>query len=219
MVVILCGKSGSGKDAICKKLIESGYSPIISTTSRPKRDGEVDGVDYNFVDKDTFIQFIEHDFLIEYRSYNTLVDNIPDTWYYGILKQEFDLSKKDYVVILDIDGTREFKDYIERTNGSDYCKVFYIFASDDVRKLRAMNRGSFNETEWNRRLEADLVDFAVDRVDSVDATIINNNGLLSDSVAAIKELVTQSSIDKAIKAVNKGEQLIGGYFHGIEEEY
>ena len=140
MFVILCGKSGSGKDAICKKLIEDGYTPIISTTSRPKRDGEVDGVDYNFVDKDTFLQFIEHDFLIEYRSYNTLVDNVPDTWYYGILKQEFDQLGKNYVVILDIDGTREFKDYIERTKGPDHCKVFYIFASDDVRKLRAVNK-------------------------------------------------------------------------------
>ena len=219
MFVILCGKSGSGKDAICKKLIEDGYTPIISTTSRPIRDGEVDGVDYNFVDKDTFLQFIEHDFLIEYRSYNTLVDNVPDTWYYGILKQEFDQLGKNYVVILDIDGTREFKDYIERTKGPDFCKVFYIFASDDVRKLRAVNRGSFNETEWNRRLEADLVDFSVDKVDSVDAVVINNNGLLSDTVAVIKELATQASIERGLKAVNRGEQLIGGYFHGIEEEY
>lgn len=41
MIYILCGKSGSGKDYIMKKLIQyCGLSPIVSWTSRPMRDGE-----------------------------------------------------------------------------------------------------------------------------------------------------------------------------------
>ena len=179
MFVILCGKSGSGKDAICKKLIEDGYTPIISATSRPMRDGEVDGVDYNFVDKDTFLQFIEHDFLIEYRSYNTLVDNVPDTWYYGIKKEPLD-ENIQHSVILDLEGAKSFLDYY----GDDNWCVIYIGCNDETRKERVMNRGSFDETEWNRRLADDKIKFSKDNINEIaDFMILNNKGCDIKSVA------------------------------------
>lgn len=151
MVIILVGKSASGKDTIAKQLVSLyGYEPIVSLTSRPMRDSEVDGREYNFVSKKEFEMLIKNDRLIEYRSYNTLVNNVADTWYYGLLKAEFDV-KKNYVVVLDIDGAKSFIDYVGKKN----CMVFYIHSSDELRKCRAKTRGSFDETEWNRRLEDD----------------------------------------------------------------
>ena len=64
MVLILCGKSGSGKDAMAKNLVERGFKPIISSTSRPIRKGETDGVEYNFVTREKFEQLIEYDELV-----------------------------------------------------------------------------------------------------------------------------------------------------------
>lgn len=178
MILILCGKSGSGKDAILRKLVsEHGYMPIISTTTRKPRFGEMDGVAYYFTTKKEFLKLIEYDMLIEYRTYNTLVNNTPDTWYYGIEKRYFD-DRCDYVVILDIKGTKEFIKYA----GKDKCVVQYIETSDDVRELRAKNRGSFDKHEWDRRLEADAVDFSEEEIESVSDYIVNNNGLLKDAI-------------------------------------
>jgi len=73
------------------------------------RDGESQGNPYNFVTSSEFKRLIEHDFLIEHREYNTLVDGNPDTWYYGVEKSAINPSV-DYVVVLDIVGLRGFKD-------------------------------------------------------------------------------------------------------------
>ena len=65
MLLIICGKSGSGKDALLKRLVQHyGFCPIISTTSRPPRFGEMNGVEYNFVSKEKFLELIDRDVLL-----------------------------------------------------------------------------------------------------------------------------------------------------------
>ena len=56
MILILCGKSGCGKDTLFKKLVNEDhlFSPIISTTTRPMRKGEKEGREYYFTDEATF---------------------------------------------------------------------------------------------------------------------------------------------------------------------
>ena len=49
VVIALFGKSGAGKDYLIKTLPPNEYHKIIPTTTRPKRDYEVNGVDYNFI--------------------------------------------------------------------------------------------------------------------------------------------------------------------------
>ena len=67
MYLILCGKSGSGKDTILKRLCKRGFTPIVSLTSRPIREGETNGVEYNFVSRELFESLIRDKKLIEYR--------------------------------------------------------------------------------------------------------------------------------------------------------
>lgn len=179
MITILCGKSGSGKDYISKKLIDKGYIPIISWTSRPMRENEIDGREYHFCTRREFEYMIETDKLLEYRSYNTLYNGINDTWFYGLLKEKLD-NEKNYVVILDLKGTKEFIKYY----GKDNCKVFYIEASDKIRTERAMKRGSFDKTEWERRLIADGEDFGEEkfREIEVDVVRVRNEGDGEDDI-------------------------------------
>jgi guanylate kinase len=48
MFLILCGKSGSGKDKILNELVNKhNYESIVSYTTRPMRDGEMEGREYN----------------------------------------------------------------------------------------------------------------------------------------------------------------------------
>lgn len=182
MITILIGKSGSGKDTIREALVNRGYIPLVTTTSRPMREGETDGVQYHFVSKETFIHNINNDQFIEYRTYNTLVNGIPDVWFYGTKKEELD-PEKDYVIVLDLTGAKSFIDHYGREN----CFVVNIEVSDSVRKERAKNRGSFDETEWNRRLADDAVKFeqAGQFADYIhyneNSLTININGLLREN--------------------------------------
>lgn len=190
MILILCGKSGSGKDAIQKELVKAGIRPIVSVTTRPPRAGEVDGVSYYFSTTEDFKKMIENNELIEYRSYDTLVNGVPDTWYYGARKQKLN-PLENYVVVLDVEGSQSFIDYY----GLDNCLVCYIDVQDDVRKQRAQSRGSFDETEWNRRLEADRQDFDDVVVNTFADVVINNSGKLSNSVWKIIAELNKAQCD------------------------
>ena len=182
MFLILCGKSCSGKDSILKEIVKMGYKPIVSVTSRPIREGETNGIEYEFVSRELFESFIKADRLIEYRTYNTLVNGVEDTWYYGLLKDNLDVSE-DYVVILDLNGAESFMDYY----GRNCCFCVYIDAPDEIRTIRAMQRGSFDETEWKRRMAADTEDFNEEAIISTADFRISNTGDLMKTVVAITE--------------------------------
>ena len=71
LLVVISGFSGAGKGTLVKKLMEKydNYALSISMTTRDKRDGEIDGVHYFFVDHKKFEQTIIQDGLLEYASY------------------------------------------------------------------------------------------------------------------------------------------------------
>lgn len=160
---ILVGKSASGKDAVRKQILKiSSYKSIISTTSRPPREGEQEGVDYYFISKDEFIELIEDGAFAEYRKYNAIDKNDESVvWYYGTRKNNKYNERSKYITILDLDGARSFIDFY----GADNCRVCYIFCNDEERERRAKEgRGKdFKQKEWNRRLEDDNKKFALKR--------------------------------------------------------
>ena len=52
MAIIIFGKTASGKSRIVNELVKRGYKKIVTTTTRPARKGEVDGIDYKFITDD-----------------------------------------------------------------------------------------------------------------------------------------------------------------------
>jgi guanylate kinase len=171
MITVLCGKSASGKDTILRELKKEGFEPLISTTSRPMRDGEQEGREYYFVSREEFEKRLEEGKFIEHRAYDTLVGGHPDTWYYGMEKINLDMDR-NYVVVLDLDGTEAF----QKAYGRENIFSVYVDCPDEVRTKRAKHRGSFDETEWNRRLVDDNVKFSEDRVAAVcDITLDNTD--------------------------------------------
>ena len=177
MLVILTGKSGCGKDTLQEELIrKENFKKLISTTTRPKREGEIEGREYYFVDKDKFFQLDKEGFFIEHRSYETLVNNKKDTWYYGLGKQ---LSKEDinsdmYITILDLDGAKAARDYY----GKDNCTIAYISLDDKIRESRASKRGGFDKSEWDRRLEDDKEVFSEENRRGLVNFEISNEGAI-----------------------------------------
>ena len=181
MLLILCGKSGSGKDTVAGEMVKSDdVSRLVSSTSRPMRDGETDGVEYNFCSADEMAKKIADGKMIEYRSYKTSVGGKEETWTYGT--EKFEPSDNIRVAIKDLAGAGILKDYCESIREKVYAVL--VTCPDEIRQERAKARGSFDQTEWNRRLSADAVDFSEDKVRAViDYEVTNNGDFLPGGVA------------------------------------
>lgn len=171
--IILTGKSCSGKDTVAKLITERmGYTKSVSLTSRPKRAGEVDGVDYEFISplvdaEQLFRDKLKYGILINVREYLTFVGLTPAVWYYGTPAKP---KRTMELFIADPEGAREIMDY----HGADRCIVYYISGvSDDTRRARCIARGDFDEHEWNRRLLDDARVFNSETLDALEAISIS----------------------------------------------
>ena len=187
-LLILISKSGNGKDCSLNYLVDKyGFKPLISHTTRPIRPLETNHVTYEFVSDDEFKQMISDNKLIEYRTYNTLVDNIPAVWFYGLSKQTVDGldPNTNYVTIFDVQGTKDFIEYY----GRDNCFVCMLKCDDKIREERAKLRGGFNQIEWNRRLISDSILFNDENTKGLVDHYITNEGTIEELEIKLKELV------------------------------
>lgn len=148
MAIIIFGKTASGKSRIVDELVKKGYKKIVTTTTRPARKGEFDGVDYNFVSVEDFKQFINTRYFAEWKRYDT----VDGTWFYGSPLDEISRSDNKSIVILTPDGYRDIKDELD-----EHISI-YIYANNKTIKNRLSKRGDKKE-EADRRILRDNKDF------------------------------------------------------------
>ncbi len=99
---VISGPSGSGKTTLVKRIIEQ--RPIVeavSTTTRPPRNGEMYGKDYNFLSKDQFIEKIKFGEMFEWAEY---ANN-----FYGTEKGSLYVAP-NVVKIVEVNGAKSFRD-------------------------------------------------------------------------------------------------------------
>ena len=138
-MLILVGPSASGKTQIVKILIEKyGLKKMVTYTSREKRPGEVDGIDYFFLSKEEFEKRIDEGFFIEYVVYNGN--------YYGTAISQV---SSDKVVILEPTGLKHYLNKIK-----DDVKVVFLRCSREIVRIRMQGRGDHFEI-INKRLDLD----------------------------------------------------------------
>lgn len=152
VLVILMGKSGSGKSSVGQELVDRGYRKIITTTTRPPRYGEVNAKDYTFVDDETFEKFKANGYFVETREYETT----EGVWKYGSAVKSFENVTNKEVVILTPDAIPDVVPIL-RKNNKAYV-VVYLKADGNVLRKRLYERGDASE-EIERRLKADDYDF------------------------------------------------------------
>lgn len=151
--LIILGPSGSGKDFLMRKLIEKGLKPCLKWTTRPMRKGEIQGITYNYVSTDEFIESIKSDKFITYQTfYVTPVDSDPQTWYYGITREDFENSQL-FIMTPGEYNSLSFK-------GDDRKKCFVVYLNIDrvIRESRLHSREDKNDS-IKRRLDSDEIDF------------------------------------------------------------
>ena len=144
MLVLYTGSSGVGKGTIMQELLkrDKNIRLSVSNTTRPPREGEIDGVHYNFVTKEQFESLIQKDGYLEYAEY---CGN-----YYGTPKQQVeDLLNQGYDVFLEIDvcgGLHIIDKY------PDVLSIFVLPPSIDTLEKRLRRRGTEDEETILKRL-------------------------------------------------------------------
>lgn len=136
-LIIISGTTCAGKGTVIKKLLANHNDIVLSTsyTSRPKRESEIDGVDYYFVSKEEFERKIENGDFLEYAQ-------VQYGAYYGTPKKEvLELldSGKDVILEIDVQGAKQIKELYP-----DTILIFIMAPSMREVKRRIMMRGDEN---------------------------------------------------------------------------
>lgn len=147
-IIALIGKSGAGKDTLLQEMIKilPNLHEIVSYTSRPQRDYEIDGKSYFFLSEEEFINRIHNNEMLEYTNFNN--------WYYGTGLKSVNPDKIN-IGVFNPSGV-----YALSQNPLIDLKIYYVTASDRIRLIRQLNRElSPNIDEIYRRYKADYDDF------------------------------------------------------------
>jgi len=144
--IIILGPSGSGKDYLRKELLKFGlkYSPKFTT--RPRRDIEIQGEDYDFIDFNLYTKLFEQGKIKT--NQNFVINGV--NWYYGITKENWDNNQ------MFIMTPHELKQISEEELKK--CFVVYLKIDKDTRIQRISERMDYNDS-IQRRVEADEQDF------------------------------------------------------------
>ena len=134
-IYYIMGKSSSGKDTLFQKIKQE--LPMLQTvtlyTTRPKREGEREGVEYHFVTDEQMHIFERQGKVVELRTYNT----VHGAWKYATIEDgQVNLAESDYLMI----GTLESYGKLKKYYGAAYLVPVYIEVEDGERLNRALTR-------------------------------------------------------------------------------
>ena len=163
---MLSGPSGAGKSSLITKITDQ-IGPTyfsISTTTRPIRSGEVDGVHYHFVSVDEFKNDIDQEMFLEYA--------VVHGNYYGTsLGPVKKALKEGKLVIFDIDV--QGHDAVQNRLGDITTSVFITTPTLEELKKRLHNRLTDSEEVISGRIE--MAKREVQRISEYDFLVVNDN--------------------------------------------
>ncbi len=165
ILVVISGFSGAGKGTLLKAMMEKyhNYALSISATTRSPREGEQNGKEYFFVNRESFEKMIEEGQLIEYAQY---VNNYYGTPRQYVFQQMAD--GKDVILEIEIQGALKIKEQFPES-----LLLFVMPPNADELKRRLVGRG----TESTEVIEARLhrAEEEAAGIDSYDYILINDN--------------------------------------------
>lgn len=188
-IYCICGKSSTGKDTIYKRILSDeslGLKNIVTCTTRPIREGEVDGREYRFITDEKAIELENAGKVIEIRAYNT----IYGIWKYMTVDDgDINLDKENYLIIGTLESYVKCKSYFGEAN----IVPIYIEVDDGVRLERALSRERTQDKpkyeEMCRRFLADAKDFSKENLEEAGISKIFINDNLEDCVKEITNYI------------------------------
>ncbi len=176
-IFVVSAPSGAGKTTLVKALRQelTGLSVCISHTTRPRRDGERDGVDYHFVSHEDFNKMAARGEFVEYA---TVFDNL-----YGTSRAAVAAARRHGDILLEIDwqGAQQI-----RRESTEVTSVFVLPPSLTTLKQRLDDRGRDSEEVIAKRMRAALQE--ITHFHEFDYSVVNDDfaRALGDLVAIVR---------------------------------
>lgn len=176
ILVVISAPSGCGKDTVLNELSKRGVgiSRSVSMTTRAKREGEVDGVDYFFTSVEDFKTKITEGYFIEYVNFGAN--------FYGTPKSAVDKMLKNgecVVLKIEVEGAGNIRKLYP-----DAVSIFIAPPSFEELKTRLKNRGTETEAEYTKRVE--IAKEELKRAGEYDYIVINDEiSKCSDDISDI----------------------------------
>ncbi|MEE2701148.1 MAG: guanylate kinase [Chloroflexota bacterium] len=179
LLIIISGPSGVGKDAVLERMRQY-HKPwyfIVTATTRPKRLGEIDGVDYIFMSKGRFQELLDQDGFLEYANVYGRYYGVPQTQIQDAFK-----SGQDVIVKTDVQGARTL-----RSKVSDALLIF--LAPPDMEELerRLRTRKSETESDLEQRIQTAFSEMA--SKSEFDHVVVNHTNSLEVTVRNIEQII------------------------------
>ncbi len=185
---IISAPSGAGKTSLIRELLActDGLRVSVSHTTRAPRPGELDGVNYNFVDRKTFEYLIEHDDFLEYA---TVFDN-----YYGTSRawvEQHLAEGTDIILEIDWQGARIIREKLPGAIG-----IFILPPGREVLEQRLRQRGEDDEATIARRMRDAMEEMSHYR--EYDYLVLNDDfqEALEDLAAIVRACRLRQDIQK-----------------------
>lgn len=170
--------SGAGKTTMARRLLKE-FPKIkfsVSATTRPPREGEVNGKDYFFLSEAEFSEKIKNGAFLEWEKYSGHK--------YGTLRSEVDkLIKSGYFPLLDIEVKGALN--VQKLYNSDAISIFIKPPSMEDLKKRLDNRGSENEKSLQKRLKR--AEMEMSHANDFDFVVVNDD--LETAYSEVKAII------------------------------
>ena len=180
LIVVVSGPSGVGKGTVLKQVFEKDNNLVysVSSTTRSPREGEVNGVHYNFLTTEQFENNIKDGKMLEYAKY---CDN-----YYGTSIEYVDSvieSGKDVVLEIDVQGAVQIME-----KRPEAVTIFILPPSIDVLHSRLTGRGTETKEVIDNRIEQ--AHFELSYADKYQYKVVNAE--LDDAVNEVIDILNKS---------------------------
>lgn len=179
LLIVISGPSGVGKDSVLQRMKARGlpFHFVVTATTRPQRQGEIDGVDYQFVSPDRFAEMIEHSELLEHALVYNENKGIPKEQVRQALR-----SGKDVIMRLDVQGATTI-----RSLCPEALLIFLSTQTED--ELIARLRARKTETPERLSLRIATAREELKRLEAFDYVVINADCKLDEAVDTIVAII------------------------------
>ena len=166
-LIYIMGKSSAGKDTIYQRLKDKIDTNVyVPYTTRPKREGEQEGREYHFIDREEFIELKKNEKVMENRDYNVFNSKgEKDIWTYATIADNQWERQGDFLSIGTLESYTSIVEYLKNHPEKNLNMMpVYIAIDEQEREKRARKREELqakpNYEEMERRLKADNIDFS-----------------------------------------------------------
>jgi guanylate kinase len=179
LLIVLSGPSGAGKDTVLNRMKELGFPLhyVVTTTTRPRRAGEKDGVDYYFRSEAEFQEMMQQGELLEWAQ-------VYGHWY-GVPKQQVKQAlekRKDVIVKVDVQGAATIKNLLPGA-------VLIFLAPPSIKEYEERLRQRQTESETELKLRTKKVTEELSSLPLFDYVVVNRQGELDSTVSQIEAII------------------------------